>query len=120
MSDNEMTTFHNEDVVFRIAMWANIVGWSSLVLAVVNFLNIAVKIVKDASQIFAPAGMPDAFFTNVNLVTAQLLAPLTGGVFVFLALRAISQGLYILMDMYMDEEEFEEYYEDDVEVEDEE
>lgn len=119
MSDNEMATFHNENAVFRIAMWANIVSWASLAFALLQFANVAYSLISQWSQ-FVMA-YPEIFPRIALLGNALFLEPLTGGVFAFLALRGISQGLYILMDMYMDEEEFEEFYEDedeDEEVED--
>ncbi len=102
--EKESATFHNEDAVFRIAMWSNIVAWVTLILSLLSFGNIAVKIITDASKIFAPAGVPDALFNNANLVLGQLLTPLTGGVFVFLVLRGLSQALYLAMDFYLDDE----------------
>ena len=105
MSDNE-TTFHNEDAIFRIAMWANIVSWAALVFAVLQFGNVAYSLYSQWSQ-FVMA-YPEIFPRIAVLGNALFLEPLAGGVFAFLALRGISQGLYLLMDMYMGDEDFEE------------
>ncbi len=116
MSEKEMTTFHNEDVVFRIAMWANIVGWAALAFALLQFANVAYSLFSQWSQ-FVMA-YPEIFPRIALLGNALFLEPLVGGVFAFLALRGISQGLYILMDMYMDDEEFEDFDEEEVDEED--
>ncbi len=105
MSDNE-TTFHNEDAIFRIAMWANIVSWAALVFALLQFGNVAYSLYSQWSQ-FVMA-YPEIFPRIAVLGNALFLEPLAGGVFAFLALRGISQGLYLLMDMYMGDEDFEE------------
>ena len=116
MSDKESTTFHNEDAVFRIAMWANIVSWAALFFALLQFGNVAYSVYSQWDQ-FVMA-YPEIFPRISVLGNALFLEPLAGGVFAFLALRGISQGLYILMDMYMDDEEFEEFFEDEDEEED--
>ncbi len=111
MSENETTTFHNEDAVFRIAMWANIISWVALVLAILQFINGIVDLYPQWEQ-FAMS-VPE-WYKQVLILSNYLVAgPVTGGVFAFLALRGLSQGLYLLMDMYMDDEEFDEFYEDD-------
>jgi hypothetical protein len=109
MSDKE-TTFHNEDAIFRIAMWANIVSWAALVFALLQFGNVAYSLYSQWSQ-FVMA-YPEIFPRIAVLGNALFLEPLTGGIFAFLALRGVSQGLYLLMDMYMDDEDFEDDEED--------
>lgn len=114
MSDNE-TTFHNEDAVFRIAMWANIISWVALVVAVLQFANGIVDLYPQWDQFLM--SVPE-FYKRALILTNYLVAgPVTGGLFAFLALRGVSQGLYLLMDMYMDDEDFEDF-EDEVEAED--
>lgn len=111
MSDKEMTTFHNEDAVFRIAMWANIISWAALVIALLQFINGVVELYPQWEQFVM--SVPE-FYKQILVLTNYLFAaPVTGGLFAFLALRGVSQGLYILMDMYMDEEEYEDFYEDE-------
>ena len=115
MSENETTTFHNEDAVFRIAMWANIVSWAALALALLQFGNVAYSLSTQWAQ-FVMA-YPEIFPRIAVLGNALFLEPLTGGVFAFLALRGISQGLYLLMDFYMDDEDFDDFEDDDEEDE---
>lgn len=107
MSDKEMTTFHNEDAVFRIAMWANIISWVALVLALLQVAGNVIDLYPQWDQFLM--SVPE-WYKRVLILTNYLVTqPVTGGVFAFLALRGISQGLYILMDMYMDDEEFEDF-----------
>lgn len=114
MSDKE-TTFHNEDAVFRIAMWANIVSWIALVFALLQFGNVAYSLYSQWDQFMM--AYPEIFPRIAVLGNALFLEPLTGGIFAFLALRGISQGLYALMDMYMDDEDFEDDDDDEAETE---
>ena len=115
MSENETTTFHNEDAVFRIAMWANIISWVALVLAILQFLNGVVDLYPQWAQF--TMSVPEWYKQILVLSNYLLAGPVTSGIFAFLALRGVSQGLYLLMDMYMDDEEF---FEDGGEEDDEE
>lgn len=118
MSDNETTTFHNEDAVFRIAMWANIISWVALVLAILQFLNGVIELYPQWEQFVM--SVPE-FYKQILVLSNYLFAgPVTSGLFAFLALRGVSQGLYLLMDMYMDDEDFEDFEdfdEDEEEIE---
>ncbi|MBT3337359.1 MAG: hypothetical protein HN855_08675 [Anaerolineae bacterium] len=111
MSEKETTTFHNEDAIFRIAMWANIVSWAALVFALLQFGNVAYSLYSQWDQ-FVMA-YPEIFPRIAVLGNALFLEPLVGGVFAFLALRGVSQGLYLLMDLYMDVEEYDDFDEDE-------
>lgn len=112
MSENETTTFHNEDAVFRIAMWANIISWVALVLALLQVVGNVLDLYPQWEQFLL--SVPEWYKRGLVLTNYLITQPVTGGVFVFLALRGVSQGLYLLMDMYMEDEDFED---DDDEVE---
>mgnify|MGYP000924338574 CR=1 FL=1 len=117
MSDKEMETFHNENAVFRIAMWANIISWVALVLAILQFANGVIELYPQWEQFVM--SVPE-FYKQILVLSNYLFAgPVTSGLFAFLALRGVSQGLYLLMDMYMGDDDFEDFdeYEDDDEVE---
>ncbi|GAB4520636.1 MAG: hypothetical protein Fur0018_00330 [Anaerolineales bacterium] len=114
MSEDTEVFFHDENTITRLAMWSNIVAWIALVLGLIAFGNIAYYVAQNAAQVFAPAGTQGAAFNNINLVTGQLLTPLTGGVFVFFVLRGLSQLLYMGLDMFsVVEEEIIEIDEED-------
>ena len=113
MSDKEMTTFHNEDAVFRIAMWANIISWVSLAVAVLQVVNGVVDLYPQWEQFLM--SVPEWYKRALILLNYLVAGPVTTGLFAFIALRGVSQGLYLLMDMYMDDEDFEEFEDDDEE-----
>lgn len=106
MSENEKTTFHNEDAIFRIAMWSNIVSWIALVLSLVIFSNTAYSIISNWEMV--SMSLPAGVFEKIAAFAGVFLEPITGGVFVFLVLRGLSQALYFFMDddiYYEDEDE---------------
>ena len=103
MSENEKTTFHNEDAIFRIAMWSNIVAWAALVLSLLMFGSTVYSITSNWDMV--SQSLPPAFFEKIAAFAGVFSEPLFGGVFVFLVLRGLSQGLYLAMDFYMDEDE---------------
>ena len=114
MSDKD-TTFHNEDAVFRIAMWSNIVSWIALVLSLLIFGNTMYSITSQWAMV--SQSLPPEIFGKIAAFSGVFAEPILGGVFAFIVLQAVSQGLYLLMDMYMeDEEEFEEIEEEATEV----
>ncbi len=51
MSEKESTTFHNEDVVFRIAMWSNIVSWIALALSLLTFSSTMYSIISNWAMV---------------------------------------------------------------------
>lgn len=116
MSEETEMFFHNEEVVMRLAMWSNIVAWIALVIGLLSFANIAYFIATNTSQVLAPAGSPNAAFNNINIITSQLLTPLTGGIFVFFVLRGLSQLLNMGLDMFSVMEEEEEVEIDEIDL----
>ena len=103
MSENESTTFHNEDVVFRIAMWSNIVSWIALALSLLTFGSTMYSITSNWAMV--SQSLPPSVFEKIAAFAGVFSEPVLGGVFVFLVLRGLSQGLYLMMDFYMDEED---------------
>ncbi len=103
MSENESTTFHNEDVVFRIAMWSNIVSWIALALSLLTFSSTMYSIISNWAMV--SQSLPPSVFEKIAAFAGVFSEPVLGGVFVFFVLRGLSQGLYLLMDFYMDEED---------------
>ena len=103
MSEKETATFHNEDAVFRIAMWANIVAWLALVLSLLMFASTMYSIISQWAMV--SQSLPPGFFEKIAAFAGVFSEPVLGGVFAFLVLRGLSQGLYLAMDFYMDEED---------------
>ncbi|MCP4141980.1 MAG: hypothetical protein GY755_17170 [Chloroflexi bacterium] len=103
MSEKESTTFHNEDAIFRIAMWSNIVSWIALALSLLTFSSTMYSIISNWAAV--SQSLPPGAFEKIAAFAGVFSEPVMGGVFVFLVLRGLSQGLYLLMDFYMDEED---------------
>ncbi len=103
MSKKESTTFHNEDAIFRIAMWSNIVSWAALVLSLLMFGSTMYSITSNWEMV--SQSLPPGFFEKIAAFAGVFSEPLLGGVFAFLVLRGLSQGLYLAMDFYMDDED---------------
>ncbi len=113
---NKETTFHNEDAVFRIAMWSNIVSWIALVLSLLMFGNTIYSISSQWAMV--SQSLPPEVFGKIAAFAGVFSEPILGGVFVFMVLQGVSQGLYLLMDFYMDDEDdYEDDEDDDVQAE---
>ncbi len=104
--DKESTTFHNEDAIFRIAMWSNIVAWLALGVSLLMFANTMYSITSNWAMV--SQSLPPEIFGKIAAFGGVFSEPILGGVFVFLVLRGLSQGLYLAMDFYMDEYDFDE------------
>ena len=113
MLNKESTTFHNEDTIFRVAMWANIVSWVSLVLSLLLFGNTIYSITSQWDMV--KMSLPPEFFGKMAAFAGIFSEPILGGVFAFLVLQGISQGLYLAMDFYLEDEDEDD---DEAEVED--
>ena len=105
MSEKESTTFHNEGAVTRLALWTNIVSWILLVITMYSFGYTAFNIISNWAQI-AP-GLPESVWEKISVFASQVFLDPLVGVFYFLVLRAVSQGLYLALDIF---------YQNDVEI----
>ncbi len=106
MSKKDSATFHNEDAVFRIAMWSNIVSWAALAFTVLELANV----INSLSTQWDPFTMdyPEAF-QRISILGNLLFAePIKGGIFIFLALQGLSQLLYLAMDFYLEDDDYDE------------
>ncbi len=106
MLDKKSTTFHNEDAVFRIAMWSNIISWLALVLAF--FL-----LVSGISELYTQwdaflMSVPEAYQRVLIISRVVFAETILSGVFAFLVLQGVSQGLYLAMDFYLEDEDDDE------------
>jgi hypothetical protein len=100
---SEKTTFHNEKAVLRIAAWTNAIAWVLLVLFMLRFSS-------DVSQIIAnwPPQIPGGVFDRIVAYSGLFITPAIA-LFYFLLLRAVSEILYLGLDLfYGDVEDVEE------------
>jgi hypothetical protein len=96
--EKEVQTFHNENAISRISLWANIVAFTILVFALITFANQAYQLISNWSQI-AP-GLPANFFERIAVFVTNVFMDPMVGVFYFLVLRGISQLLNLGLDLY--------------------
>ena len=104
--EKEVLTFHNENAISRISLWANIIAYTILVFTLIAFAQQAYQLVTNWEQIVP--GLPQNFFERIAIfVTNVFMDPLVG-VFYFLVLRGISQLLNLGLDLfYADVEEMD-------------
>jgi hypothetical protein len=106
--EKEALTFHNENAISRISLWANIVAFTILVFALITFAHQVYQLISNWSQI-AP-GLPANFFERIAVFVTNVFMDPMVGVFYFLVLRGISQLLNLGLDLYyanVEEEEVE-------------
>jgi hypothetical protein len=85
-------TYHSPNKLLRIATWAETLSWVVLVLYLVNFAG------RTISYIHAGFGTWPTSLDGLTYWLSALSTPLIGVIY-FLILQAVSQGIYILMDI---------------------
>ncbi len=96
--ETEGMTFHNENAISRISLWANIIGVTILVFSLIGFANTAYSIISNWNQVVL--SLPSSIFERIAVFAAQVFLEPLKGVFYFLALRGISQLLNLGLDLY--------------------
>lgn len=98
----DQNTFHSQEVVLRISLWANIIGWVVLALYLLNFSNDLVGLVQNW-----PPQIPGNLFEQI-VAWAGLFSKPMFGVMYFLVLQGISQLLSLGLDIFLHGESEEE------------
>lgn len=111
--ETEGMTFHNENAISRISLWANIIGFTILLFSLIGFANTAYSIISNWNQVVL--SLPSSLFERIAVFASQVFLEPLKGVFYFLALRGISQLLNLGLDLYY--ATAEEEIDDEVEVE---
>ncbi len=90
--------FHNENFILQIARWAKVVSWAMVVIYLLRFIS-------DMMSVFGSGQytMPTALMDQI-LFVASLLSTLFFGAFYFLLLQGVAQGLYLGLDMFLDDD----------------
>ena len=96
--ENEGMTFHNENAISRISLWANIIGFTILIFSLLGFANTAYSIISNWNQVVL--SLPPSLFERIAVFASQVFLEPLKGVFYFLALRGISQLLNLGLDLY--------------------
>ena len=110
-TQEETMTFHNEDAISRISLWANIIGFTILIFSLIGFSNTAYSIIKNWDQVVL--SLPSTLFERIAVFASQVFLDPLLGVFYFLVLRGISQLLNLGLDLYYAGAEQEEKEEND-------
>ena len=97
MKDNETMTLHKEGTLLMIALWAKIFAWVFLVIYLISLLS-------QILQISGGAQLPAVGMDMLMFVANMIYTPATG-VFYFLILQGLAQGLYIGLYLYASAED---------------
>lgn len=103
--EKESTVFHSESAITRISMWATIVAWIVLGLSLYSFGYTAYNIISNWDQIVL--SLPESIWEKISIFASQVFMDPLVGVFYFLVLRAVSQGLNLGLDIFYKGEEAE-------------
>jgi hypothetical protein len=106
---NESLLFANEDAIFRIISIAKILSWVILVFYLISFAGDISNIIQGQMQ--WPTQLSQWPITIANLFFAPAI-----GLFYFLILQGVAQGLNLGLDIYYELNPEEEENEDLVEV----
>ena len=95
---NESLLFASENTIFRIVSIAKIISWVILVIYVYS-------LIENVRQNVMPMFQQQAFPTDVLQwlgFLANLIFPLALGLFYFLVLQGVAQGLNLGLDIYFE------------------
>jgi len=87
--------FANENAIFRIVSIAKIVSWVILVFYLISFIN-------DLTPIFQGQMQWPTQLSQWPIMIASLFFAPTVGLFYFLVLQGVAQGLNLGLDIYYD------------------
>ncbi len=90
---HEPDLYHRPQRLVRIASLANILSWVTLafvVLVTIFFVSIMVMTFRN---------VPNADFTSIMSTLTSAVILIIPGLFLFVALQAVSESIYILMDI---------------------
>ena len=90
---NELPLFANEDAIFRIISIAKILSWVILVFYLISFANDISGIIRGQMQ--WPTQLSQWPITLANLFFAPAI-----GLFYFLVLQGVAQGLNLGLDVF--------------------
>jgi hypothetical protein len=89
--EEEDDTYHDSKSISAIAMIANVMAWVLLVLSVAGLIVLGVVIYDARASI---GGTANGVFSIVSAIV-----PFFPGFFFFVVLKAVAEGLYVLIDI---------------------
>ncbi len=96
--EKESLTFHNENAISRITLWANIIGYTILIFSLMGFAYDFYSIIQNWAQVVA--GLPPNLIERIAIFASKVFLDPLIGVFYFLVLRGISQLLNLGLDLF--------------------
>jgi len=96
--ETEGMTFHNENAISRISLWANIIGITILVFSLIAFAYQVYQLASSWTQI--ASSLPANLLERIAIFVSNVFIDPLKGVFYFLVLRGISQLLNLGLDLY--------------------
>jgi len=103
--DEKELKFHDEGIVSRISLWANIMAFVILAFALISFIYDAYSIITNWRDIVAT--LPPSIFERIAIFSSKVFMAPAVGVFYFLVLRGLAQLLNLGMDLYYKDAEDE-------------
>ncbi|GAB4480424.1 MAG: hypothetical protein OHK0031_01570 [Anaerolineales bacterium] len=91
----EQSTFHAQNAVLRVAMWASIFSWAVLVLYLLNFTGDLVNLIQNW-----PPQLPADVLSQILAWASLLSKPIFGGMY-FLLLQGVAQVLNLGLDIFL-------------------
>lgn len=91
VEEPEADTYHDYKTISNIAMIANVLAWVLLVLTVGGLIVLGVVIYDARASIGSSAS---GIFSVINAIV-----PFFPGFFFFVVLKAVAEGLYVLVDI---------------------
>jgi uncharacterized membrane protein YdfJ with MMPL/SSD domain len=90
--------FHNENVVSRITLWANIMAFVILAIALISFIYDAYSIITNWESVVM--SLPTNVLERIAIFSSKVFMSPAVGVFYFLVLRGLAQLLNLGMDLF--------------------
>jgi hypothetical protein len=91
VEEEEADTYHDSKAISNIALIANVIAWVLLVLTIIGLIVLGIVIWDARATIGTSA---NGIFSVVSAIV-----PFLPGFFFFVVLKAIAEGLYVLMDI---------------------
>ncbi len=91
IEEEEADTYHDYKTISSVAMIANVMAWVLLVVSIAGLIILGVVIYDARTSI---GGNASGIFSVVNAIV-----PFFPGFFFFVVLKALSEALYVLMDI---------------------
>ncbi len=97
-NESKELTFHNENVVTRVTLWANIIAFTILAVSLIGFAYDLYSVIGNWAQVVG--SLPPNILERIAIFASKLFLNPLVGVFYFLVLRGLAQLFNLGMDLY--------------------